>query len=131
MGIVHHASYLAYFEDGRVEYLRRRGVVYSSWSGKGVHLPVVEAQLRYRRPAHFDDLLQVETRLGELRGASLRFDYRILRPREAGEPEVLCEGHTVLACVDDARRARRLPPEVLRVFPGPETHPAQPGPERA
>src|SRR5260221_14746862 len=82
MGIVHHANYFAYFEAGRVEWLRRRGVAYAAWAGRGVHLPVIEASIRYRIPARFDDLVDVETTLAELRAASLRFDYRILRDAE-------------------------------------------------
>src|SRR5438132_11070993 len=95
MGIVHHSNYLAYFEAGRVEWLRRRGVAYTDWAARGMHLPVVDAQVRYRAPARFDDLIDVETALGELRAATLRFDYRILR---AGL--LLCEGATRLACVN-------------------------------
>src|SRR5580704_942830 len=79
MGIVHHANYLAYFEMGRVEWLRRRGVTYVDWTVRGLHLPVVDAALRYRAPARFDDALVVEARLVELRAASLRFEYRLER----------------------------------------------------
>src|SRR5271155_5601112 len=76
MGIVHHANYLAYFEAGRVEWLRRRGVTYATWTERGMHLPVVEANVRYRAPARFDDVLHVETSLVQLRALSLRFAYR-------------------------------------------------------
>src|SRR5579872_6772501 len=78
MGIVHHANYLAYFEAGRVEWLRRRGVAYTEWAARGWHMPVVDASVRYRAPARFDDLLDVETTLTELRAATARFEYRIL-----------------------------------------------------
>ena len=63
MGIVHHGSYLSYFEAGRVEYMHRRGVEYLEWAKQGLHLPVVEAQVRYRKTARFDERLVVETRL--------------------------------------------------------------------
>lgn len=122
MGIVHHATYLSYFEAGRVEYLRRRGVEYLAWAARGVNLPVVEANLRYRRAARFDDLLVVETRLGELGRVKVRFDYRVLRAGEQGE-ELLCEGFTLLACVNEALVPRRLPPDVAELLRGPETAP--------
>lgn len=107
MGIVHHANYLQYFEAGRVEWLRRRGVTYATWARRGIHLPVVDAQLRYRAPAYFDDLVEVETRLSELRSHSLRYDYVLLR-----EGKRLAEGSTRLACVDHAHALQRIPEDV-------------------
>jgi acyl-CoA thioester hydrolase len=116
MGIVHHANYLAYFEMGRVEWLRRRGVTYADWTQRGLHLPVVDAFVRYRAPARFDDALLVEARLVELRAASLRFEYRLER-----ETELLAEGSTRLACIGSNQKPQRFPPEVLRVLVSPET----------
>ena len=108
MGIVHHSNYLAYYEAGRVEWLRRRGVTYVDWAARGVHLPVVEACERYRAPAKFDDVLVIETRLVSLRSVSLRFDYRMWRAET-----LLSEGFTRLACVDNAHALQRFPPDVV------------------
>lgn len=121
MGIVHHGSYLSYFEAGRVEYMHRRGVEYLEWAKQGLHLPVVEAQVRYRKTARFDERLVVETRLAEHTRVTVRFAYRILR--EAAGEELISEGHTLLACVDDRHAPRRIPDEVLAVLRAPETHP--------
>jgi acyl-CoA thioester hydrolase len=115
MGIVHHANYLAYFEMGRVEWLRRRGVTYADWTLRGVHLPVVDVSVRYRAPARFDDALVVEARLVELRPASVRFDYRLERERV-----LLAEGSTRLACIGEERRTQRFPPDILEVLASPE-----------
>jgi acyl-CoA thioester hydrolase len=103
MGIVHHASYLAWFEVGRVDWLRKRGVTYAVWADRGMHLPVIEANLQYARPARFDDELVVTTTLTELRAASLRFGYSVER---AGE--VLATGSTRLACIDERHRVRKF-----------------------
>jgi acyl-CoA thioester hydrolase len=111
MGIVHHAVYLTYFEAGRVDWLRRRGITYTRWTEQGIHLPVVDATLRYRAPARFDDVLCIETTLADLRWASLRYAYTITRG-----PELLAEGETRLACVDGSHALRRIPPEVLDVL---------------
>ncbi len=119
MGIVHHANYLDYFEAGRVEWLRRRGVTYADWAARGMHLPVVEASVRYRAPAKFDDVITIETRLVELRAASIRFEYRM----ERGD-ELLAEGFTRLACVDDKHMVRRFTEEMLGVLGSAETAPA-------
>jgi acyl-CoA thioester hydrolase len=121
MGIVHHAAYLTYVEAARVEYLRRRKADYRAFVERGFHMPVVEAHLEYKAPARFDDLLEVEVRLGALTRVTTRFDYRVLRVSEAGEV-LLCQGYTLLACVDDAHRPRRLPEDVVELLIGPETN---------
>ena len=72
MGIVHHAAYLAYVEAARVEYLRRRGADYRALVNSGLHMPVVEARLAYKRAARFDDELDVEVRLGALSRVTVR-----------------------------------------------------------
>jgi acyl-CoA thioester hydrolase len=128
MGIVHHGTYISYFEVGRVEYMRRRGLDYHSWTELGIHLPVVEAYVRYRRTARFDELLCIETRLSELSRVKVRFDYRLLREPEGegvsvpGDPDdqVVAEGHTLLACVDQHHIPRRIPPAAEAVLLGPE-----------
>jgi acyl-CoA thioester hydrolase len=124
MGIVHHSNYLAYFEAGRVEWLRRRGVAYGDWATRGVHLPVVEASVRYRAPARFDDVIAIETRLVELRAASLRFEYRMEREGTPGsEPELLAEGFTRLACVNEHHAVQRFSSDVLATLGSAEVAP--------
>lgn len=123
MGIVHHASYLSYFEAGRVEYMHRRGVDYMSWTERGVHLPVIKAEIGYKRTARFDEVLIVETCLGYLRRVRLRFDYRVLRPVDRVAEELVARGSTELACVDNDHRPRALPADVIEILMSPETHP--------
>jgi acyl-CoA thioester hydrolase len=110
MGIVHHANYLRYFEDGRVEWMRNRGIDYSTLAAKGVHLAVVESSVRHHRPARFDDNLTIETRLDELHNLSMRFAYKILR---ASTGEELASGITLHACVDDNMRLQKLPKDLI------------------
>lgn len=117
MGIVHHGSYALYLEQARVEWLRRRGVAYSEWASRGMHLAVVELHVRFRAPARFDDELDVETTLAQLGAASFRFDYRVTR---AGEETLLAEGHTLLACVDDQGALRRVRADWIEVLMRPE-----------
>jgi acyl-CoA thioester hydrolase len=120
MGIVHHANYLTYFEAGRVDWLHKRGVSYELWARQGVHLPVVETRLRYRKAARFDDVIVVETTSAVVTRVTVRFDYRILRGAE-----LLCEGETLLACVGHDLAPKRLPELVARVLQsGPVETPA-------
>lgn len=114
MGIAHHSSYLLYFEAGRVEWLRARGVTYADWAAKGVQLPVVEANLVYKAPARFDDLLTVEATLVELRSVSFKFAYRVKR----GE-HLLVEGHTRLACIDGQHALLKIPDDMREVLLSP------------
>ena len=59
MGLLHHANYLVYFEQARTELLRSRGVAYKDLEDQGYFLVIVRAEVRYRSPAHYDDLLTV------------------------------------------------------------------------
>ena len=120
MGIVHHGTYISYFEVGRVEYMRRRGLDYNSWTKLGIHLPVVEAHVRYRKSARFDEVLCVESRLTELTRVKVRFDYRLLRGGLVKPDELVAEGFTLLACVDDNHIPRRIPPNADEILRGPE-----------
>jgi acyl-CoA thioester hydrolase len=111
MGIVHHGAYLVYFEVGRVEWLRRRGVTYADWASRGVHLPVVEVHVNYKIPVRFDDLLDIETTLTQLRTVSLKFGYKIRRGADT-----VAEGWTRLGCIDDQHGLLRLPGEMRDVL---------------
>jgi acyl-CoA thioester hydrolase len=115
MGIVHHGSYLVYFEAGRVEWLRRRGVTYRDWAEKGVHLPVVEAHLHYHAPSRFDDELDVETSLVKLGTVSLAFGYRI-----TNDGKLIADGSTRLGCIDAAHKLLRIPEDMKAVLLGGE-----------
>jgi acyl-CoA thioester hydrolase len=116
MGIVHHANYLAYLEAGRVDWLHRRGISYETWAKRGIHLPVVEARLRYRKAARFDDTLDVETTCSDVTRVTVRFLYRVMR----GE-ETLCNGETLLACVGHDLAPKRIPADVAEIFRSPES----------
>ena len=72
MSVVHHGSYLTYFAVAWVEYLRERGLPISEVN-KRVHLPVVEALVRYVKPARLDELLEVTSRISERKRASFTF----------------------------------------------------------
>jgi acyl-CoA thioester hydrolase len=115
MGIVHHANYLLYCEAARVDWLRKRGVSYDQWVALGVHLPVVEAKVRFRRAVRFDEIVVVTTTVPEHSRVSVRFAYRI----HCG-PELACEAETLLACVGDDLKLKRMPPEVAAVFSAPQ-----------
>jgi acyl-CoA thioester hydrolase len=109
MGVVYYANYLRYFEAGRNEFIRAKGLRYRDFEASyGLLLPVAEAGVTYRSPARYDDLVVVETSLVEARRASARFAYRLRR----GD-EVLATGFTVHACIDLGGKLQRLPRELV------------------
>ncbi len=110
-GIVNNANYLSYFEVGRVEWLRAAGLSYKALEKEGYGIVVVEALVRYRKAAFFDDELTLRTELAESSKVSLRFEYQVLRGGE-----VLVTGHTRHACVAlPSGRLIRTPEELLEL----------------
>jgi acyl-CoA thioester hydrolase len=97
MKVAYYGNYLTYFEVGRVEYLRQRGLPMSEVDRR-VHMPVVEATVRYVKPARLDDRLLVRCWISEKKRASFRFSYDI---RDEGD-ERIAHGHTLHACQDPA-----------------------------
>jgi acyl-CoA thioester hydrolase len=111
MGVAWHGEYLAWFEVGRTELLRGLGLTYRELEEQGLRLPVIEVQVRYLRPAVYDDLLEVRTGIGHLSGARVVFVYEVVRE---GAPGPLATGTTSHAAVDRDGRPRRLPEDLRR-----------------
>jgi acyl-CoA thioester hydrolase len=109
MGVVYYANYFVWCEIGRVEFFRQLGHDYKSMEVEDdCHLPVVDATCRYRSPARYDDEIAIETRVTTLRGAVIKFGYRILRVEPDGE-RLLAEAETVHVSVDKQMQKRNLP----------------------
>jgi acyl-CoA thioester hydrolase len=104
MGQVYYGNYLKWFEIGRAEWFREKGMTYREVEGGGVYLPVVEAHCFYKKPALYDDLLVIATSFEFSGPARLRFDYRILR-----NGELLAVGYTVHVCVSRDRKVLKPP----------------------
>src|SRR5512143_559990 len=79
MGVVYYANYLRFFESARAAYWRSLGKSYKDLEAAQIALPVIEAHCTYKKPALYEDLLEVDVRVGEIRAASLRFEYIIYR----------------------------------------------------
>jgi acyl-CoA thioester hydrolase len=105
--VAHHANYLVWFEIARIDYLARFEGGYPALLRAGVDATTVEANVRYRAPARFGDVLQIGARCVDLRGARFRFEYAV---QCNGEP--IADGWTAHACVD----ARTLRPTRVPAF---------------
>ena len=106
MGVVYYANYLRFFESARAAYWRGLGKSYKDLEAAQVALPVVEAHCTYKKPAYYEDLLEVDVEVGELRSASMRFVYTIRRGTD-----VVAEGYTRHAVIGPTGRPRALPDE--------------------
>ena len=111
MGVAYHGAYFAWFEVGRTDLLRERGLSYRELEGQGVRLPVVETSARFLKPALYDDVLEIRTRLDGMTGATVTFRYEL--HREGGDGP-LATATTSHAAVGADGRPLRLPEELRR-----------------
>jgi acyl-CoA thioester hydrolase len=115
MGIAHHAEYFCWFEVGRTDLLREHGMPYTEIEARGVRFPVIGAEVKFLRPARYDDVLEVRTTVESMTGARVAFAYEVLRE---GDGSPLATGVTRHAAVDASGRPVRLPEDVRRRLGG-------------
>lgn len=106
MGIVHHANYLIWFEAARSELCRSRGFSYKEMEADGLLMLVAESYLRYKSPAHYEDVLLIRTKVAEIRSRSIRFVYEVFRPEDQ---ELIAEGETMHLMTDADKKVRSIP----------------------
>ena len=104
MGFLHHAHYFTYFEIGRTELLRAAGGNYRQMEQDGWLVVVVKAECRFRRPAHYDDLLRLRTTITGVSAAKIEHQYELFR-----DDECLAVGHVTLAVLDRHGKVQPVP----------------------
>jgi acyl-CoA thioester hydrolase len=109
MGVVYHGSYVPYFEIGRVEWLRNKGVSYKTMEESGIALPIVSMHLNYKKPARYDDLLTIHTKLKKYSGVKIEFDCEIFNENQ----ELLTTAHFILVFIDLKTGKPTHPPEYI------------------
>jgi acyl-CoA thioester hydrolase len=108
MGLLHHANYFVYFEMARTELLRQHGISYREIEDAGHFLVIIDINCKFKRPAHYDDLLAVRTTVARVTHVKIVHHYEVLR-----DGLLLAEGNSTLACVDKSGKPQALP-ELLR-----------------
>jgi len=123
-GMVHHSVYPVWLEMGRTELLRANGLAYKDLEAEGVFFVVAEMHIKYRRPALYDEKLQLETICSNVTPGKVEHAYRLIRPADAtllaeatllteaarlAEATLLAEARTILACVSAEGKVRRVP----------------------
>lgn len=104
MGIVYHANYLPWFEIGRTELLRAHGLPYRQFEDEGFRLPVLEVSAKFQRPALYDDVVTVISRLREKPTVRIRIEYEL-----QARGQVLATGFTLHAFINRANEPVRPP----------------------
>ncbi len=105
-GVVHHSVHPVWFEMGRTELLRANGLAYKDLERAGVFFVVARLSIKYRRPALYDEKLELETTCSAVTASKVEHTYKLSR---ADDGVVLAEGTTVLACVNAEGKIRRIP----------------------
>lgn len=110
MSYVYYGNYAAYFEMGRVEWLRNFGASYKEMESNGIMLPVLNLNVNYLKPAKYDDLLKLKTTLRKIPSVKIEFDFKIFNQKN----ELLTTGYTSLVFIDMKRnRPTRCPQHLL------------------
>jgi acyl-CoA thioester hydrolase len=104
MGLLHHANYLVYFEQARTELLRAGGRTYKDLEDEGFFLVVVKLEVKYKLPAHYDDVLTIRTTVTRTSPIRIEHKYEVLR-----DGALLAEGFSTLACVGRDGKLREMP----------------------
>ena len=113
MQFVHHSNYLKYFEMARLEWLSSLGISYAAMEKNGILMPVVSAELNFKKPLFFGDELSVRVSLKKTPMATLEFNYQIVNQSD----EEICTGGTVLAFLSAKKnRPMRCPKFLLDKF---------------
>jgi acyl-CoA thioester hydrolase len=113
MGVVYYANYFVWFEVARADVMRALGSTYRSLEEEGVFLPVIDAECHYRRPARYDDQIEVRARGRLMSPVRVAFDYEVF---VNGDATPLAVGQTVHAATDREGRPTRLPARVREAF---------------
>ena len=113
MGVVHHGNYAQYLELARIEWMEQFGVSYKGMEEKGVMLPVYEMSFKFKRPAHFDDILTIKTTLKNIPDVKIEFSYKIYNQHQ----QLLTTASTVLVFADmKTKKPTRCPKYILEAI---------------
>ena len=111
MGIVYYTRYLEYFDAARTEMLKSIGIIVTDIEKEGIYLPVVSAYCDYKKGAHFEDELIVNTSINTMTKARLKIDYLIIR----GD-DILVEGYTIHGFTTHNGKPKRPPKSFIKTL---------------
>jgi acyl-CoA thioester hydrolase len=115
MGVAHNKSYFEWFELGRTEFCRQKGISYKDIEALGYYLVVVEAWCKYRNPLRYDQVFVIRVLLREMTAKKVIFDYELLTKEDK---KLVATGSTVHIVTNSQRQVRFLPEEIVRKIAG-------------
>ncbi len=107
MGIVHHSTYIIWFEEARSALLRALGTSYVDFEADGVSLAVSELDARFISPVKYDRLVTVECKLSDLKSRKMTFEYKVF---DAQTGKMFATGETRHICINREGNPTRIPP---------------------
>ena len=113
MGVVHHSNYIRYFEIGRTELMRKKGLCYKMLEDSGTVMPITNVEVRYFYPALYDEVLSIKSSIKEMPKARITFQYKIYNEQK----KLLVAGSTTLAFVNKLTgRPQRAPETMIKAL---------------
>ena len=109
MSSVYYGNYAMYFEVARVEAMRSVQFSYKQMEEEGVMMPVLESHFKYHKPGKYDELLTIKTKIPNMPGVRIRFEYEVYNEQE----ELITEGWTVLTFLKKETHQPTRPPQNL------------------
>ncbi len=109
MGYVYYGNYGYYYEQARSEAIRWAGISYKEIEDSGTMMPITRMNIKYIRPAYYDELLTIKTTISEMPNRLILFTYQVFNEKS----ELINEGETQLAFIDAATKKMKSAPEVL------------------
>jgi acyl-CoA thioester hydrolase len=110
-GVVYYGNYLKHLEEGRNEFCAEKGIDLREWISKGIEFPVVHAQLDYKSPAKYGDIIRISTKIEKIGNSSIHFAQEIKR-----DDVVLVKARTVWACIGEDFKSKSMPEEIKKLL---------------
>lgn len=111
MNVVYHGNYAQYFEIGRTELFRSLGIRYKEMEANGIMLPVISLNCNFKKPALYDELLTITTKLSKIPSVKIELEYEIKNEQE----EIICLGNTTLAFISSKTKKPIKCPEYILI----------------
>lgn len=106
MGVVHHAAYVVWLEEGRSAWMRAHGSSYVRFEKQGLRMAVSEVHIRYRQPAYYDQKVTVRCWVEDVRSRQMKFGYEVV---DTASQAILAEAYTKLIYVDHQGKVTHIP----------------------
>lgn len=109
MGYVYHANYVTYCHQARNELLRKLGIDEVKLEKNNIILPVISFEIKYKKPAHFDELITIKTRINEIPKVRLNFEFEIKNEQNT----LLSKATSTVVFTDSQSRLPKKSPDFI------------------